>query len=270
MTSQREILIDGQHAACLAADDRGLQYGDGVFRTLRVVSGQPRWWHEHIAKLTDDAVRLGLAPPDAAVWQTDLRQIALDGRDGIIKLLLTRGSGPRGYSPPVNGKVRRILFFDAVVPVPTPSHGLTLRVCDLRLGWQPRLAGIKHLNRLENVLARAEWSTPEIHEGLLLDQADNVISGVMSNVFLWRDARLLTPQLNQCGVAGVTRARVMRLAREHGIEVLETNLNLQMLFDAEEVMLSNSVMGLRRVACVAEKTWPEPLISRQLEGWLDA
>jgi len=270
MTTQREILIDGQRAACLAADDRGLQYGDGVFRTLRVVDGQPRWWNEHIAKLTEDAARLGLAAPEAAVWQADLAQIGLNGRDGIIKLLLTRGSGPRGYAPPVNANVRRICYFDAVVPAPTPSSGLTLRICDLRLGWQPRLAGIKHLNRLENVLARAEWSVPEIHEGVLLDQANNVISGVMSNLFVWRDQCLLTPRLDCCGVAGVARARLMRLARAHGIEVLETSLNLQALFDAEEVMVSNSVMGLRRVAHLAAKSWPEPLISQQLEAWLDA
>lgn len=270
MTTQREILIDGQRAALLAADDRGLQYGDGVFRTLRVVAGQPRWWDEHITKLSEDASRLGLAAPDATIWEADLAQIGLNGRDGIIKLLLTRGSGPRGYSPPVNANVRRICLFEVVAPTPTPSSGLTLRICDLRLGWQPRLAGIKHLNRLENVLARAEWSVPEIHEGVLLDQADNVISGVMSNLFVWSDQRLLTPQLHRCGVAGVARARLMRLARGQGIEVLETQLNLQALFDAEEVMLSNCVMGLRRVARLADKTWPDLVISDQLAGWLDA
>lgn len=270
MTAQREILIDGERAACLSADDRGLQYGDGVFRTLRVVGGQPRWWDEQIAKLTEDAVRLGLTAPDADVWEADLAQMALGGHDGIIKLVLTRGSGPRGYSPPVNVDVRRICYFDAVAPAPTPSDGLTLRICNLRLGWQPSLAGIKHLNRLENVLARAEWSSPEIHEGILLDQADNAISGVMSNLFVWRDQRLLTPQLDRCGVAGVARARLMRLARAHGIEVFETNLNLQALFDAEEVMVSNSVMGLRRVARLEDQSWPGPLISKQLGAWLDA
>lgn len=270
MTAQRDILIDGQRAACLAADDRGLQYGDGVFRTLRVVAGQPRWWDEHIAKLTEDAVRIGLAAPDADVWQADLAQIGLDGRDGIIKLLLTRGSGPRGYSPTHSTRSCRICYFDAVVTAPMPTRGLTLRICNLRLGWQPRLAGIKHLNRLENVLARAEWSEPEIHEGVLLDQADNVISGVMSNLFVWRDQSLLTPRLDRCGVAGVARSRLMRLARAHGIDVQETNLSLQALFDAEEVMVSNSVMGLRRVARLEAQSWSDPLISQQLEAWLDA
>jgi 4-amino-4-deoxychorismate lyase len=120
------------------------------------------------------------------------------------------------------------------------------------------------------VLARAEWSAPEIDEGVLLDQSDRVVSGVMSNLFVWRGDQLLTPRIDQCGVAGVARARLMRLAKAHGMDIQETDLSLPAVFEAEEVMLTNSVMGLRRVACLEAKHWPGPVISPHLAEWLDA
>lgn len=269
-TAQPVILVDGEPSACIPADDRGFLYGDGVFRTLRIVAGKPRWWPEQIAKLSEDASRIGLTAPDPAVWCADLERFSAQLTDGVLKLILTRGSGPRGYLPSAAQPVRRLMVFDA-----TPNSGqrtadLRVRICTLRLGWQPRLAGIKHLNRLENVLARSEWSAADIHEGLMLDHAERVICGVMSNLFIWQRNRLLTPRLDQCGVAGVARGRLLRLASEQGLDVEETDLNMQAVFDADEVMLTNSVMGLRRVARLESKNWPDPLISSRLVEWLDA
>lgn len=268
--AQPVILVDGESSACIPADDRGFLYGDGVFRTLRMVAGKPLWWLEQIAKLTEDAGRIGLAAPDSAVWCADLDRFPAQLTDGILKLIVTRGSGPRGYLPPAAQPVRRLMVFDAAPISGQRTSDLCVRICSLRLGWQPRLAGIKHLNRLENVLARSEWSAPEIHEGLMLDHAERVICGVMSNLFIWQRNRLLTPRLDQCGVAGVTRGRLMRLASERGLDVEEADLNLQAVFEADEVMLTNSVMGLRRVARLETKNWPDPLISPRLKEWLDA
>lgn len=270
MTPQSEVLVDGLRSASLPAHDRGLLYGDGVFRTMRVVAGKPLWWDEQIAKMTEDCARLGLAAPDPATWLADFEQLSPRQANGVLKLLVTRGIGPRGYLPPADQPIRRLMYFDATAPQTRPEAGLRLRVCALRLGWQPRLAGIKHLNRLENVLARAEWSAPEIDEGVLLDQSDRVVSGVMSNLFVWRGDQLLTPRIDQCGVAGVARARLMRLAKAHGMDIQETDLSLPAVFEAEEVMLTNSVMGLRRVACLEAKHWPGPVISPHLAEWLDA
>jgi 4-amino-4-deoxychorismate lyase len=276
MSAHSSVLVDGVRAECFPVDDRGLMYGDGVFRTLRVAGGRPRWWHEQLAKLAEDCAQLGLTMPDVSHWQADLDLLAPCMSDGVMKLIVTRGSGPRGYLPPASAKPRRLMRYDATAsqPIPPTPTELTIRVCSLRLGQQPRLAGIKHLNRLENVLARAEWNATDIHEGLLLDQAERVISGVMSNLFIWRDqgkqSRLLTPRLDQCGVAGVARARLMRLARAQGLQVEEAVLSLQDVFDADEVMLTNSVSGLRRVARLESKTWPVPLISPRLAALLDA
>lgn len=268
--SARDILIDGRPGDALPVDDRGLLYGDGVFRTLRVDAGQPRWWEEQLAKLGRDCASLGLTAPEPALWRADLRQLAPPPVDGILKLLVTRGGGARGYQPPHAARMRRLMVFEALDFPLNPPAGLTLRVCALRLGWQPRLAGIKHLNRLENVLARAEWDAPDIDEGLLLDQAGNVISGVMSNLFIWRGNRLLTPRLDRCGVAGVARARLMQRARAAGIEVQETELDLRAVYEADEVMLTNSVRGLRRVARLEAQHWPDSVISQRLMEYLDA
>ena len=270
MTPQCEVLIDGMHSASLPVHDRGLLYGDGVFRTLRVIAGKPLWWDEQVAKLTEDCARLGLFAPDPETWLADLEHISPSLTDGVLKLLVTRGSGPRGYQLPPAGSVRRLMFFDATTIQTRPRAGLRMRVCALRLGWQPRLAGIKHLNRLENVLARAEWNSTEFDEGLLLDQAERVVSGVMSNIFVWRHDQLLTPRIDRCGVAGVARARLMRLAKAQGVDVQETDLSLQAVFDADEVMLTNSVTGLRRVACLETKHWLDPVISPRMAEWLDA
>ena len=270
---QPVILVDGEPSASIPADDRGFLYGDGVFRTLRIVAAKPRWWLEQIAKLSEDASRIGLTAPDPAVWYSDIERLPAQLTDGILKLIVTRGSGPRGYLPPVSQPARRVMMFDASQASPISGQrtsDLCVRICLLRLGWQPRLAGIKHLNRLENVLARSEWSTPEIHEGLLLDHAERVICGVMSNLFIWQRNRLLTPRLDQCGVAGVTRGRLLRLASEQGLDVEVTDLNMQAVLEADEVMLTNSVMGLRRVARLEEKIWPDPVISPRLVEWLDA
>ena len=270
MTRQAEVLVDGLPADTVPANDRGLLYGDGVFRTLRIVAGKPRWWDEQLAKLAEDCGRLGLAAPSSETWGRDLDRLVPPSADGVLKLLVTRGSGVRGYMPPQGKSNRRLMDFQPIESSARPEQGLSLRVCSLRLGWQPRLAGIKHLNRLENVLARAEWSDSEIHEGLLLDQADRVISGVMSNLFIWRHGRLLTPRIDRCGVAGVARARLLRLAKAQGMTVQETDMDLSLVFDAEEIMLTNSVMGLRRVARLEAKYWPVPVISKCLADWLDA
>jgi 4-amino-4-deoxychorismate lyase len=272
MSEQSVTLIDGTIADSIPIDDRGLMYGDGVFRTLRIAAGRPCWWDEQLAKLTQDCARIGLLAPDAATWQADYDQVAPGLTDGVLKLAVTRGSGPRGYLPPVTSEPRRLMQFHPLAPnsIQPARDGVAARICALRLAQQPRLAGIKHMNRLENVLARAEWSEPDIHEGLLLDQAENVISGVMSNLFIWHQDRLLTPRLDQCGVAGVARARLMRLARARGLRVDETALRLQEVFAADEVMLTNSVMGVRRVVRLESKTWLEPVISPRLAELLDA
>lgn len=251
------ILVNGQRADTVSALDRGLAYGDGVFRTLRTHAGQPLWWRDHYAKLAADCTALGLACPDEAGLRAEVCRVAEVG-EGVVKIVLTRGAGARGYAPPQNQACTRI-----VLSAPLPAHAqadssadIIARWCTLRLARQPRLAGIKHLNRLENVLARAEWDDPAILEGLLCDDSGAVIGGVMSNLLIAKAGELFTPDLGQCGVAGVARARLLRAVARRGIPHHIGRLLPDAILAADEVMICNSVIGVRRVGRMDDVTWP--------------
>jgi 4-amino-4-deoxychorismate lyase len=250
------ILVDGQPTESVDARDRGLAYGDGVFRTLLTRDGRPLWWRDHYAKLADDCAALMLACPDEGLLHAEVCRVAAAG-EGVAKIMVTRGAGARGYALPSGQAVTRI-----VLSAPLPAYaqaaagdGLVVRWCTLKLARQPRLAGIKHLNRLENVLARAEWDDPAVVEGLLCDEGGAVIGGVMSNLLIARDGEFVTPDLSQCGVAGVARARLLRAAQRLGVRTRVERLSPAAILAADEVMLCNSVMGVRRVARLDEKTW---------------
>lgn len=249
-------VIDGVPAARLAAVDRGLLYGDGVFRTLRVEAGRPRWWGDHLDRLRDDAARLDIPFPSEAVWRADLAD--LPARDGVLRLTVTRGQGPRGYAPSSKTVPTRVAQFFAQALPGFNSEGAHLRLCRLRLAAQPALAGVKHLNRLENILARAEWDDPGIAEGLLCDMDRHLIGGVSSNLFLLRGDALATPRLDRCGVAGVTRARLMQRADRLGLQACEATLSLNDLDTADALFYVNSVQGLRWVAEMDRWRWPAP------------
>jgi 4-amino-4-deoxychorismate lyase len=257
------ILVNGHPAETVDARDRGLAYGDGIFRTLRTRAGQPLWWRDHYAKLAVDCAALMLCCPDEADLRADVCRVAVAG-EGVVKILLTRGVGARGYTPPRGQASTRVVM---AAPLPayaefTAPDAIAARWCALRLAQQPRLAGIKHLNRLENVLARAEWDDPTIFEGLLCDTSGAVIGGVMSNLLVAKDGELFTPDLEQCGVAGVARARLLRAAARLGLRTHVVRLPADAILAADEVMLCNSVIGVRRVARLDGTTWPPA-------GWTD-
>ncbi len=255
------ILVDGKPSESVAAEDRGLMYGDGVFRTLILRDGQPRWWDAHLAKLAQDCDRLGLQSVPDDIWRNDLHALDIPEGESVLKLVVTRGAGIRGYRPSPAMSCTRLAI---VTPAPKPvSQGdqVRVRICRLRLGHQPVLAGVKHLNRLENVLAQAEWDDPEIAEGLLLDQDGHLVGGTKTNVFIVRGGRLVTPALSRCGVAGVARARLMAIAQSAGIEVeLNDGLWLDDVMRAEEILLCNSVVGLWRVGRLEDRTWETPVL----------
>jgi 4-amino-4-deoxychorismate lyase len=264
-----QTLVNGRAATQVGALDRGLAYGDGVFRTIRIDAGRPRWWEEHLHKLHEDCHRLGLACPSHEAWQRDLAQLELP-LSGVLRLTVTRGEGPRGYGFPASPRSTRIVTVWSGKHSELPENGIATRVCHLRLGHQPALAGVKHLNRLENVLARAEWQDPEIREGILLDQAGHVVSGVMSNIFLWQDGLLRTPRLDKCGVAGVARGRLMSLAAKSDYGVEETEITLGDIYAADELMFTNSLNLLWRAARLENRAWGAPVVSTSLRDLLNA
>lgn len=266
------ILVNGLPAASIPADDRGCAYGDGVFRTLAMYDGRVPAWDRHYAKLAADCRALGISPPLEPVLRTDLQQIAREMPDCALRITVTRGSGGRGYALPAPATPLRMVSASSLPAYPEnyASCGVAVRYCTLRLAAQPRLAGIKHLNRLENVLARAEWSDPAIAEGLLCDESGAVIEGTRSNLFMVEGACLVTPELSRCGVSGVTRETLLELAAAHGMPCRIDTVSRERLEAADEVMLVNSLIGIWPVARLEQRTWTQFHTAVRLRQWLEA
>jgi len=223
-------------------------------------------------KLAEDAARLSIPVPSAVVWEHEVGALlAAAPAECVLKLILTRGTGPRGYRPAAQPEPTRIVQVSC-----WPSHieavaerGAVVHLCKQRLAEQPRLAGIKHLNRLENVLAAMEWLPGAADEGLMLDQAGRVIGGVSSNVFLVHRDRLLTPRLNRCGVAGVARQRLLTLAAQLKLQASEAEIGLDELLTADEVFLTNSLIRLWPVSRLGDRHWGEPRLAAELRRLVD-
>lgn len=266
------VLINGEDTCCLDVADRGLQYGDGVFTTLTVSQGVPLFLSRHLQRLQTDSSRLGIPFPGCAVLLAEVRRLSFLHPQGILKIMLTRGAGGRGYRSLESGMGTRILSVHPMpdYPAELKEQGVKVRLCTLRLGLNPRLGGIKHLNRLEQVLARAEWQDEDVREGLLLDYEGFLVEGVMSNVFLIREGRLRTPLLDRCGVAGVMRGLVLEAARDLGIAVEEARLLPEEAVDADGIFLTNSVIGIWPVCALDGKAFPVGGCIRQLARRIDA
>jgi len=266
--------INGKPADKISCGDRGLAYGDGLFETIAVVGGRPQLWNWHIERLLEGCRRLRLPPPDTALlWEESTRLCQeLDGSSGVLKLTYTRGTGGRGYAPPGNTTPTRILALSAWPQWPASrwEEGVALFLCQTRLAEQPQLAGLKHLNRLEQVLARAEWDDPQWAEGLVRDPSGGPVEGVSSNLFAVVHGRLITPPLDRCGVAGVMRRNIMQLADKLGVPAEVRALSLPVLRTVDEVFMSNSLAGIWPVRALSDRTtWTAPgPVTRRLQSAL--
>jgi 4-amino-4-deoxychorismate lyase len=259
--------VDGQPAEQLSVKDRGLAYGDGLFETITVTAGQASLLERHLARLAEGCVRLHI-PVDMALLKVELLAFSQQLGDGVAKLIVTRGDGQRGYAPPEPAQPRRILQGAAkpLYPPRNAEQGVRLFPCATRLAEQPLLAGLKHLNRLEQVLARAEWQGVEPAEGLMLDASGRVIEGVYSNLFIVRDGQLVTADLTRCGVAGVMRAELLAQAAASGITCQVRDIEFAELLAADEVFLCNSVYGVWPVSALQTHDWPVGPLTRKLQA----
>ncbi|MCX2900879.1 aminodeoxychorismate lyase [Pseudomonas mandelii] len=258
--------VDGQPAHALSLKDRGLAYGDGLFETIAVRNGQPVLLDRHLERLLKGCQRLAINL-DGVLVRTELQAYAQALGDGVLKLIVTRGESARGYAPDPVAAARRIMLGNppATYPVTHAEQGVRLFPCATRLSLQPLLAGLKHLNRLEQVIARSEWQDADHAEGLMLDQAGRVIEGVFSNLFLVRDGVLLTADLQRCGVAGVMRAEILFQAESSAIPVQIIDITLEQLQWADEVFVCNSVYGIWPVRAYAALSWPVGPLTRKLQ-----
>jgi 4-amino-4-deoxychorismate lyase len=240
----------------LPGDARGFAYGDGVFETMRVHAGLVPWWPAHMARLVHGLSRLGIPVPEADFVDRQARALFDDAGDGVLKLIVSRGGGGRGYAPerdaPPVWRVSR-----HPLPAPARAGGLVLRWCDTRLALQPALAGLKHCNRLEQVLARGEWNDAAIDDGLMLDTEGHVVSATAANLFLLHGDRWTTPEVDRCGVAGVCRAWMLAQTGATATRVAPADVE-----SADSVLLCNAVRGILPVARLDARAWaPHPAVA---------
>jgi 4-amino-4-deoxychorismate lyase len=262
-----ECLVNGEISTFVGSTNRGLNYGDGLFETLSVQNGRPRRWQAHMDRLGAGCERLDLTMPPQAILLREVQTVAVGLAEAVVKIVLTRDGEGRGYMPPRNPTCTRIV---SAYRYPSgiaenAREGVEAQICDLRLAQQPALGGMKHLNRLEQVLASAEIREKGIAEGILLDREDHVISAISANIFLVKGDRLLTPRLDLCGVRGVVRAQVLGRFSSHGEQ---RRIMPDLLQEADEVFICNSIRGIVPITRIDDQEYKIGPVTRELQTWM--
>lgn len=253
-------LINGVTADYLNVNDRAIHYGDGLFETILCSENKLLYWSQHYLRLQRSAQRLKLRCPDEDVLLGDIRcLLKLNETPGSkvcsIKIIITRGSSDRGYVIPKKTNEKRIVLMSALAAdysslLSGELLSGELYICKNQVSINESLAGLKHLSRLENVLARNEWNDTannQFIDGLMLNARQQVIEGSMSNVFAIKENNLYTPDLSQSGVNGIMRDMIIDAAGRNNIQLSMLNLKLEDLYEMEEIFISNSLMGIRSV-----------------------
>lgn len=241
------MLVNGQITETLPVTDRALHYGDGLFETVLVRRGVPLLWQQHLSRLQQSCLRLGI-PLDNEALARALSTLLAGRPDGILKIIISRGSGGRGYTPPTNPQTTCILQLH---PLPIGNElkaeqGVRLLRCQHPISINPALAGLKHLNRLDQVLASRELQKHDQghDEGLMCDPDGHVIEGIRSNLFVLTGQGIVTPDLSRAGVAGIMRALLIDLFTSHGIHVVVRQVGQADISQARELFVCNSVFGI--------------------------
>ena len=263
----KECLVNGEISTLVETSNRGLNYGDGLFETLLVSNGRPRRWQGHMDRLGIGCERLGMTMPPQSILLREVQTVSAGMTDAVVKIVIARGGQGRGYMPPAGESPVRVVsahrYPDGVAEL--ARKGVRARICELRLGVQPALGGIKHLNRLEQVLASAEIREAGVDEGILLDREEHVVSAIAANIFLVIEDRLLTPRLDLCGVRGVVRSHILA---GFGARCEQRRITLDMLQEAAEVFICNTVKGIVPVTAIDDYEFEIGPVTRELQTWL--
>lgn len=270
------IAVNGVVGAQVSPLDRGFTYGDGVFETCKLNNKKIPLWNLHKDRLLKSCERLFI-PVSEELIESQLFTLLSDVNiaDAVVKITVTRGEGGRGYRSPdvVSPTIVIGVFPASEYPQTYFSEGITIKLCNQRLSCNSNLAGLKHLNRLEQILARAEWQENSIAEGVMLDVNGNLIEAVFSNIFLIKNGALYTPDLSEAGVAGVMRRFVLEtLAQQAGLNTYIARLSLNDLINADEVFLCNSLYGIwpvKKLLTEQPKEFNPGVITHQLQNLLN-
>lgn len=260
------MLINGQLRDSVSALDRGLSYGDGLFETIRFEGNRAPLWARHMQRLAIGCERLRMPGPDSALLWQEAQTVIGNLQRCVLRITLTRGLGERGYALPVETVPTRIVaaFRMPAVPADFYIDGIRLYRCQTTLADQSLLAGIKHLSRLEQVLARAEWNDPSFGEGLVCDNHRHVISATSANLFAVIGGELTTPSVDRCGVAGVARAAVLDAFPSCRVR----DVPMDEALGASELFLSSSIRGILPVQAVGDTVYaPGPVVRAIQQYW---
>lgn len=263
------ILVNGKPGSSVQVTDRGFQYGDGLFETLAVVHGHTLCLDAHVARLASGCRALEIPSFSDDELRSDVATVTRGVARGVVKIIVTRGVAARGYRASSSATPTRVVSSHPWPPFLPENRvdGVALRVCRTRLSINPRLAGLKHLNRLEQVLAVNEIDDPKFSEGLMLDADGVVVEGTMSNIFFVLNGRLHTPDLSRCGIHGIIRAEILNWARDNLNEPVEFSRSRPAdLFDAEECLICNSLIGVWPVREIDGRPIPLGPLTRQIQA----
>ena len=248
-------LINGKYSNEIVLSDRAIHYGDGLFETIAIQNKQILCFDEHLNRLEKGCKKLKIPIPNRNIIKNEISTLIETSDRAVIKIIISRGQGGRGYKIPEDIEPTRIISLH-----PWPSYsvnystsGIKTKVCDFRYSQNSKLAGIKHLNRIEQVLARSEWTDSTILEGIVMDSDNYVIEGTMSNIFCITGTTLFTPDLSLCGIDGVVRKKIIDLSDKLKFSIEIKNITLEFLLDAEEVFMCNSLIGVWPVNSIDEK-----------------
>jgi 4-amino-4-deoxychorismate lyase len=241
--------------------DRSFQYGDGLFTTVRVKDGKAMLWDLHLQRLVSGAKALLIHSFDTDELTAKVQQ-AISASDQVIKVLISRGQAGRGYSPQ---GIESPCCYISTAALPDYSNwqqqGIRLGVADFKLAQQPALAGLKHNNRLEQVLIKAELAQSDVDELVVLDQSDAVIEVSAANLMFCKKGQWFTPALDQAGVNGVMRQYLMAQ-----LSVTEGRYRLADLQQAEALLICNALMGVVPVKEFAGQTKNIELVRQFVSG----
>ena len=250
-------LLNGKLSGDLA-QSRGLHYGDGVFRTILIWDAQLIDWDLHIEKLSADCVALDLDMPNVALLHAEAMQLAAMQARSVLKVIVMRQAGGRGYRADTRASDRLLLSYAAPkYPDRCWESGINACSPDFRLASQPALAGLKHLNRLEQVMASRNW--PEnADEGILCDQSGNLVSGTRSNLFWVSSGKLHSPSLTESGVSGMMRKKIIKLGETMQIATSVVKAQRSALLEADEAFVCNSLIGIWPLRQFESREWAAP------------
>ena len=263
--------VNGLRKSSISLNDRGLLYGDGLFETMRYQPGKIQLQHYHLQRMEAGCQILQMECPLAMI-RIQLDQVVQhlnseNFESCLVKVILTRGAGNRGYAPPSQVKPS-VIFIVTDISAPAGATA-KLHLCKTRLAINPVLGGLKHLNRLEQVLAANELSVSGCEEGLMLDAADNVISGTRSNIFIVDNSTLLTPALDGCGISGTMRRFILeQVAFDMGLNSKVEQLSIEQVLSADEFFYCNSVVGVRPIESFVGRDYHDSVLTLALKARL--